>query len=284
MNRKKFKKWLKYVALFFIALLVIGSIYMYYDGLKIYGGLTERVDPDKFKPQEGAFAIENVTILSKNGDSMVSGQTVLIEDGIIAAIDSVVQVSSEVKTIDGSGKYLIPGLIDMHVHLFKSQNDLLLYLANGVTGIRELIGESDHLKWRDEIEKGRIGPKMFVASPRLGSFELMEGWFMGQTQGFMNVRNADEGKEVVMELHEKGFDGIKVYSHLNKESYLAITKAANEIGMPVFGHVPWQVELSDIFANGQSGIAHFEELMNALSREFSEGRNIGSFSVTKRRF
>ena len=285
MNRKKFLKWLKYLFLFFIALLAIGVVFMTREGMSMYGQLTERVDHTLFKPEEGTFLIQNVNIVASEEDSLISGQNVLIENGLITAIDSVLNIPSEVKVIDGSGKYLIPGLIDTHVHLFQSQNDLLLYLANGVTEIRELIGEEDHLEWRDQIEKGeKLGPKMFVASPRLGSFEPLEGWFMSYSQGFMNVPNAEKAKETVKELHEQGFDGIKVYSHLNKESYLAINEAASKLGMPVFGHIPWSVELSDIWESGQSGIAHFEELMNALSREFAEGRNLGSFYEKEEEF
>ncbi len=174
---------------------------------------------------------------------------------------------------------MIPGLIDSHVHLFKSPNDLLLYIANGVTEVRELIGEEKHLHWKQEIEAGRIGPKMFVASPRLGSFETMEGWFMSKTQGYMNVSDAGEARELVMKLYDEGYDGLKIYSQMNKESYLALTETAKSLKMPFFGHIPWDLELSEIWENGQHGIAHFEELMNALQREFDPtfGQEFGSF-------
>lgn len=271
------KKWIKYTVIFLIVLTSIGLLLMTRDGKRMYGGLTERVNHEQFKPHEGSFAIKNVDILSSDGDSIIPGQTILIEKGLIAAIDSTLKLSSETTIIDGTGKYLIPGLIDTHVHLFQSPNDLLLYLANGVTEIRELIGEESHLEWRDQIENGRIGPKMFVASPRLGSFESMEGWFMSWSQGYTNIQNAEDARETVKSLYDQGYDGIKIYSQLNKESYIAITETAKSLGMPVMGHIPWALELSELWQYGQSDIAHFEELMNALSREFNSNRMIGSF-------
>lgn len=271
------KKWIKYAAIVLALLMVVSFLFMARQGKRMYGGLTERVDHTQFKPQEGAFVIKDVNILAPDGNSIIKGQTLLIENGLITAIDSTLSYPSDATIIDAAGKYLIPGLIDTHAHLFQSPNDLLLYIANGVTEIRELIGEKAHLEWREEIENGRIGPKMFVASPRIGSFESMEGWFMSISQGYMNVKNAEEARETVQSLYDQGYDGIKVYSQLTKESYLAINETAKSLGMPVMGHIPWELELSDIYENGQSDIAHFEELMNVLSREFSQKRNIGSF-------
>lgn len=277
MNRKKVLKWLKYAGIFFIASLIIGSIFMYREGKKMYGGLTEKVDYKQFKPKTGAVVIKNAQILSVEGDSLITNQNILIKNGTISAIDSVLNVPSEVTIIDGTGKYLIPGLIDTHVHLFQSPNDLLLYLANGVTEIRELVGENDHLKWRDEIENGRIGPKMHVYSPRIGSFDSMEGLMMEYSQGYTNIKNAAEAKKVVKEFHDKGYDGIKIYSQVTKEVYIALNESATDIKMPIVGHIPWSVSLSDVWDSNQNNIVHFEELMNALSREFNPNKELGGF-------
>ncbi len=278
------KKWIKYAALLFGVLLITSTIYMGRQGKRIYGGLTQKVDHEQFQPQEGTFAITDVSVLSADGEHLIHNQTVIIKDGMISAVDSAANIPHDAKVIKGMGKFLIPGLIDTHVHLFKSPNDLLLYIANGVTEVRELIGETDHLKWKKEIENGRIGPRMFVASPRIGSFEPMEGRMMTFTQGYLNITNAEEAREKIRELHEQGYDGIKIYSQINKESYIAITETAKELSMPVIGHIPWELEFIDIFKYGQSGIGHFEELMNALSREFSETRNIGSFGGREEEF
>ncbi len=263
----KMKKWIKYSLITVAVLMAAGYYTMDRDGRRIYGALTERVDHTQFVPKEGPFAIANVSLLSEDGETMVPNQTIYIRDGLIAAIDSSLNIPDGNRVIDGTGKFLIPGLIDSHVHLFQSPNDLLLYLANGVTQIRELIGEENHLRWKQEIEEGRIGPRMFVASPRLGTFGTMEGAFMTWSQGYRNVP-AEEAVEIVQELHDSGYDGLKIYSQLTKESYLAIAKKASELNMPIFGHIPWSLEMDDIWENGQSSVAHFEELMNALQRDF----------------
>lgn len=273
------KKWIKIVAILLGVLIIISSIWLDRLGKQIYGGLTQQVDHTQFHPQNGAFLIEGISILSPEGDQMIPQQSVLIQNGLISAIDSNLVLPPNTTHINGTGKYLIPGLIDAHVHLWQSPNDLLLYLANGITEIRELIGSTEHLKWKQEIENGRIGPKMFVASPRLGSFETMQGWMMEYTQMFLNIQNAEQARATVMKLHTQGYDGLKIYSHLNRESYIALTETAEALGMPYFGHIPFDLELADIYQHGQSDIAHFEELMNALQREFDPGNGqyFGSF-------
>lgn len=234
----------------------------------MYGGFTKQVDDTPFRTEIVPTIIENVNVLSLDGKKFLQSQNVLLENGIIASIDSVKRDQSEFKIVDGEGKFLIPGLTDAHIHLFKSPNDLLLYVANGVTGIRELIGEEDHLVWKKEIEAGRIGPDMFISSPRLGSFGNMEGLFMSWSQGFENIKNAKEAERAVKYYHEKGYDGIKIYSQLNKESYEAISETAGSLDMKVMGHIPFSIGLSDVYNSNQSDIAHFEEIMNELNREF----------------
>ncbi|MFZ1808252.1 MAG: amidohydrolase family protein [Cyclobacteriaceae bacterium] len=267
------KKIFKYLFMALILSTVIMGFLANQNMIQIYGGKTEVVDYNAFNPDNNTVYISNVNILNPDGDTFIPHQSVLIENGIITAIDSLSQPSRDATHISGEGKFLIPGLIDSHVHLFKSPNDLLLYVANGVTEIRELIGEEDHLKWREEIKAGRIGPDMYIASPRLGSFGLVEGWWMNWTQGFNNVRNAKEAESIVKSYAEKGYDAVKVYSYLNKESYEAINKVAVAEGMDVVGHVPFSLEISDIFKSNQSDIAHLEEIMNAFRREFGDLKN-----------
>lgn len=262
----KLKKILKYGLIIWLVVTVVFVYLAHRGGVKIYGGLTKRVDPSQFELKAGSVAINNVNVLSSDGLSFIANQTVYIDDGNIVSVDTIQKEA--VQTVDGTGKFLIPGLIDAHVHLFKSKNDLLLYLANGVTQIRELIGEEDHLTWREEIKNGGLGPDMYVASPRLGSFGVMEGWWMSLSRGFDNIKNAEEAKRAVRFYKEKGYDGIKIYSQLNKESYDALCKHAQEIGLQVMGHIPFCTELSDIYNSSQNEIAHFEEIKNALNREF----------------
>lgn len=260
-------KILKYAGLFLILATVVMVVLANRDMTRIYGGLTERVDVTRFTPKDGPLAIRNVNVLSSDGERFIPGQTVLVENGLIVSVGPSASAPEARHSVDGEGKYLIPGLTDSHVHLFKSPNDLLLYVANGVTSIREMIGEPDHLAWRRKIEGGQIGPEMFIASPRIGSFEPLEGFFMSWSQGYLNLTDAVEAANAVQELHEQGYDAVKIYSQINKETYEAVTRTARELGMKVVGHVPWDMELSDIHRR-QDEVAHLEELMNALNREF----------------
>lgn len=237
--------------------------------IQIYGGLTELVDVSQFNPSSDPIMISGVNILSYDGESFIADQTVYIKNGLIVSINKPPTGFDNYHPINGQGKYLIPGLTDAHAHLFKSPNDLLLYVANGVTQIRELIGEPDHLAWRNEIREGRIGPDMFVATPRIGSFGFIEGWLMEWTQGYMNLTNAMQAETAVKKFHQQGYDAVKIYSQINHETYLSVTKTAHDLGMKVVGHVPWDLQLGDIYSSHDS-IGHLEELMNALNREFGD--------------
>lgn len=262
------KKVLRFVLIGWLLLTIATAAWFQYGLIDMYGGLTKKVDGKQFTPLEGPVVFTNVNVLAPDGESFLPGRNVILEDGQIVSVDTL-PLNGTRSAIDGSGKYLIPGYTDAHIHLFKSPNDLLLYVANGVTQVRELIGEKSHLKWRDQIKKGkRIGPDMYVASPRLGTFGRFEGWFMSWSQGFDNISSPKVARRAVKKYKRMGYDGIKIYSHLTPENYQALCETAQSIDMPIMGHVPFNVTLDDIYNSGQKDIAHFEEIMNALNREF----------------
>ena len=262
------KKCIKYIVIGLVILTITTFFVMKHGFTKMHGGHTKVVNVEQFKPPTGPVAIQNVQLLAPNGAHFIDAQTILLEDGLIKAIGDSIDIPADMSIIDGKGKYLIPGLIDSHVHLFKSPNDLLLYVANGVTGIREMIGSEERLSLKKQIANGRVGPQMWVASPPLGTGGDITKWFITLTREGLNINNAQAAELTVTELSNKGYDAIKIYSHLNKESYLSATNTATTIGIPVVGHIPWEVDLADIWENGQSEIAHVEELMNTLKREF----------------
>ena len=262
------KKGIAYFGLLLITLTMIIAFMLKRNLDKMYGAHTKLVDTEQFQPKTGTVLIKNGNVLSEDGLRFLEGHTVLLENGVITAIDSTVSIPIDATIIDATGKFLIPGLIESHAHLFKSRNDLLLYIANGVTEIREMIGSKEQLVLKKQIENGRIGPKMWVASPPLGTASDMQSRFISWTRRAINLADAEEATETIKELYEQGYDGIKIYSHLNKESYLAATKTANELDLPIVGHIPWSVEVEDIWQNGQSEIAHLEEIMNTLRRQY----------------
>lgn len=266
------KKWIKYTGITLLILTILTPIVGYF-GLQssmkqFYGANTRVVDVAQFKPETGVVVIKNANILAPDSKRFITQQNLLIENGLIQQIDTFSSILVQATIIDGTGKYLIPGLIDSHVHLFYSPNDLLLYIANGITEVREMMGSADRLALKKEIENGRIGPKLWVASPPLGTADNLKKWFISWTRQSRNVSTSREATEAIQDFVTEGYDGVKIYSHLNKESYLAATKTATELGLPIVGHIPWEIELADFWENGQSEVAHFEELMNGLRRTF----------------
>ncbi len=208
--------------------------------------------------QEQVTAFVDVNLIPMTEEKVVPGQTVLVQGGEIIEIGPVdeVKVSNRYQVIDGSGKYLLPGLADMHMHTRQDWEDqalwpvspLALYLANGVTTIRDL-GPTGNvitfpLEWKDEIEAGtRIGPRIFASGKIL----------------FSSPHKDPAG--LVLENHDQGFDFLKVYSYVSGPDYYRALWQARELGMYVVGHIPYAVGLEGTLAGGMDEIAHVEELI-----------------------
>jgi hypothetical protein len=241
---------------------------------RIYGGYVARVDADAFALAPTPIAITDVSVLSADGASMVPGQTVIIDGGRIVAVAPDAAVPAGARTVDGRGRYLIPGLIDAHVHLRRQPNDLLLYLANGVTHVRDLAGSPADLALRGEIEQGRIGPHLTVASPLLFSAGPVDGWigeFIGPRR---NVGGPGRAEAVVRALVDDGYDAIKTYANIDLETHRAVTAAAARAGIHTVGHLPDAFPLAELASTRQRELAHIEEIVKALQREFAaQGRD-----------
>ena len=241
---------------------------MDYELTQMYGGHTKVVNPEQFKSAQETIAIINVNVLSEDAQQMLKEQTVLIDMGIIVAVGANLAIPDKSKIIDAQGKYLIPGLIDSHVHLIESPNDLLLYIANGVTQVREMMGNEMHLKWRDEIQKGRIGPKLFVASGKLQSQNWLTAWFNHWTRKDINVNSTTKALSILQNLKSQGFDAVKLGSKLAIDKYQIISKISKNINIPIIGHFTLSGKLNDLWQGNQKELAHIEELTKALNNEF----------------
>ena len=122
-------------------------------------------NPSASQRTDSRIVFRNVSILPMDSERVLRSQTVVVKNGKIVAIDEArkVAIPTDAVVIDGSGKYLLPGLADMHVHTDPS--DFSLFLANGITTVREMNGSADHLKWRAQLASGELlGPHLFVAS------------------------------------------------------------------------------------------------------------------------
>jgi dipeptidyl aminopeptidase/acylaminoacyl peptidase/imidazolonepropionase-like amidohydrolase len=207
-------------------------------------------------------AFTRATVIDATGAPPRSNQTVLIEGDRILAVGPAdqVKVPPGAHIVDASDKYLIPGLWDMHVH-WADKPSLGLYLANGVTAVRQMFGDLNQLHCRKEIEEGNLlGPRMVVASP------IVDGpkpyW-----SGSIAVGNVAQAREAVRKIKKDGYDFVKVYSFLPRDAYLALADEAKTQGLPFAGHIPGSIRAADASAAGQKSIEHLTGVALACSSE-----------------
>ncbi len=207
-------------------------------------------EADATGQQVVAFIAVNVVPMDR--ERIIKRQTVLIRDGIISEIGPVseVQVPTSALRINGQGRYLMPGLADMHVHAWKE--NLLLYVANGVTTVRFMDGHPVILAWRESIAQGELlGPTIYTSGPIIDG-RPPAGWPPNPSA----VETAEEAERVVAEQKEAGYDFIKVYNNLSQEAYEGLVAAAKKHRMPVVGHISLSVGLAGVLAAGQASIEH----------------------------
>ena len=222
--------------------------------------------------------LEHVTVIDSTGSAPHPDMSVLIEDGKIKAISPSGQSNPGVGTVivDARGKFLIAGLWDMHVHAL-SQNEperfFPLFIANGVTGIRDMGGDiplAQIAQLKKEVYAGaRLGPEIFAAGP------ILEGehpfWPFS-----ISVTNPDDAKRDVMRLVKEGADFLKVYNTLSRKAYLAIAAQAKQDGIPFVGHLPDSITPVEASAFGQKSIEHLWGIPNYLSSESVQLQNMAA--------
>ena len=217
-------------------------------------------------------AFVNVNVVPMDSERILTNQTVIVRDGIIERIGNSGEVSvpEDAQVIEATGQYLMPGLVDMHVHI-KEENELLLFVTHGVTTVRDMwgttgmqlrLGFPDQLQLRAQIKTGELfGPTLYTAGP------LMEG--EPATSPLMPVFSTPaEAAESVVWQKTQGYDFIKVYDQLTAETYQAILDAAQEHDLPVVGHAPKQVGLAGVLSGGQLTIEHLTGYIDPDAADF----------------
>lgn len=189
-------------------------------------------------------AFVGARVLPMTGAPPIEAATVVVGDGrVCAIIEGGAELPDGTELIDAAGRTLLPGLADMHVHL-NVPEDLDLYLANGVTAVRVMWGTEWAVETRDRIEAGELqGPTLWTTGP------ITDGdppYWPGSTV----VATAQAAKDAVYAQAAAGYDGVKVYSKLEPVAYEAILDAAEEVGLPVVGHVPDAVGLESVLDRG----------------------------------
>lgn len=222
-------------------------------------------------PRESV-AFEHATVIDGTGGEPKKDQTVVIVDGKITFVGPAEsEVPTGARRIDATGRYLIPGLWDMHVHvLWEPAVDTLLPLmvANGVTGCRDMHTHFSFEKiraWVADVETGRrVGPRIVYAGPILDGPEPI--W-----PGSIAVSDAESGRKAVRDLKAAGVHFIKVYERLPREAYFAIADEAKKQGIPFAGHVPEAVTPAEASDAGQHSIEHLSHFYEHCRKPAESG-------------
>lgn len=206
----------------------------------------------------------NVNVVPMTSEIAIPQQTVVTVDGRIAQIDHVdsVPVPKGSTVVDGTDRYLMPGLAEMHAHVTGTdprQVDRMstLFVANGITTIRGMLGRPSHLRLRDQFESGEVfGPRLVTSGPSLNG---------------RSVSGATDAARQVREQKAAGYDFIKVHPGLSRDEFVALANTANEIGIPYAGHVPVAAGVREALRSNMATIDHLDGYFAALLPASSGG-------------
>jgi len=202
--------------------------------------------------------IRNVTVVPMDKAGSLPHRDVLVRGGMIRGVDRhrpQRRWPAQALLIDGTGKYLLPGFSDMHIHAyFGDEQQLKLYVVNGITTVLNLSGSPQRLGWKQKIAAGEIlGPAFYTSGP------IVDG-DPPTTSTHAVVRNRSEAENEVDEQVRQGYDFIKPYSALSPDAYGGVIDAARRDHIRLVGHVPWSVGVQATIDAHQDAIAHVEEL------------------------
>jgi imidazolonepropionase-like amidohydrolase len=201
-------------------------------------------------PAQTALALVDVTVLNP-GEAPRPGQTVLIQGGSIVGVQArELGLPVEYQRVEGAGRWVMPGLIDLHAHVF-DESDLAVMLAHGVTASRNMMGSPFQLRMRTAVAEGKLaGARLFSAGPTLDG----TGAPLHRV-----VDTPAQAVEAVRDSVARGFDLIKVYDEVSPEVFAAIVEEAEIQGSAVAGHLPANVPL-DAILEAYVSVEHAEEL------------------------
>ena len=206
--------------------------------------------------QETVFT--KVNVIPMNEEKVIKNQDVVVQNGIITSIgeSGKVKYGKNARVIDANGKYLMPGLAEMHAHvppvddIEPMKEVLTLFLCNGITTIRGMLGHPRHLELRSKIQSGEIiGPHFYTSGPS----------FNGNS-----VKTPEAGAEMVRNQKQAGYDFLKLHPGLTKENFAAIAKTAKEVNIPFAGHVSFDVGVWRAIEAGYASIDHLDGFVESL--------------------
>jgi cytosine/adenosine deaminase-related metal-dependent hydrolase len=205
------------------------------------------------------FAIVGVDVIPMDTERVLEDQVIIVENGVIQSIGDAgsTTLTTGLSQIDGSGRFLMPGLADLHVHI-RNADELVNYVAWGVTTVMHLGGSGEsgtrQLQYRDEIRSGtRLGPNIYTTDRILDGDPAI-------ATGAHSVGSEDEARRIVRDLRANGFDFVKIYNNVSQPVFDAIVDEARRQRLPVIGHIPRNFDSLTALSSGQDAVAHTEEL------------------------
>lgn len=203
-------------------------------------------------------AFRNVNVIPMERNRVLEGQTVVTMNGRIITMGGAadLEYASNAIVIDARGKYLIPGLAEMHAHIPPSDDVeamkevLKLFALNGITTIRGMLGHPRHLELRESIRRGEVpGPHLYTTGPSFNG---------------MSVRSPEDGAAMVRRQKDAGYDYLKLHPGLTRQEFDAIASTAKEVGIPFAGHVSFGVGVWRAIEAGYSSIDHLDGFVEGL--------------------
>jgi hypothetical protein len=216
------------------------------------------------KPQNVAFVGVDLISMTANPPAVAHDQTVVVRNGRIAEVGprGTVAVGRDLERIDGRGRFLMPGLVDAHVHTLESDADQLTHLIYGITTVREMDGFPWLLAKREAIRTNRLlGPTSYVAGHMLNWYPM--SWYARP------VRSPEQATQAVHEQKAAGYDYIKIHNVMPVPIYDAVIRAANEDHLRVIGHVPHEITVRHAIDSGQFTLEHFKGFFLDTTLEMS---------------
>lgn len=223
---------------------------------------------------QGLYAITDVTVVPMDRERHIPGQTVIVRDGrieLIGPTDNTLVPRGAIR-IEGRGRYLMPGLAEMHAHVPPNPQDrqwsddvLFLYVANGITFARSMLGAPHHIPLRDAAERGEIvSPRLYLSGPS----------FNGDS-----VASPEAARRMVAEQKAAGYDFLKIHPGLDRPRYDAMAEAADAAGIRFAGHVPEAVGIARALEAKQATIDHLDGYMAFMVSDGTPTANAGFFGM-----
>jgi len=211
--------------------------------------------------QQGSWAFVDVTVIPMDREGLLPGQTVVVTDGVITGVgpSGSVDIPAEATRIDGSGRYLMPGLAEMHAHVPPQPNPpqdvlddiLFLYVANGVTTIRGMLGQPYQLELADRLERNELlGPTLYVGAPSING---------------TSAPDPETAERLVRRHAAAGYDLQKIHPGVSLETWDRMVEVAREVGLRFGGHVPEEVGLVHALETGMSTVDHLDGYVEAVA-------------------